>query len=106
MNIIIATFVLSLVLALVLGFLLSVFKKVFHVDADPTESRVRAALPGVNCGACGYPGCDGLAGAIARGEAPVNACTVGGAATAKAVGKIMGVEAKGETKVSVLLCQG
>lgn len=106
MNIIIATFILSLVLALVLGFLLSVFKKVFHVDVNPTESRVRAALPGVNCGGCGYPGCDGLAGAIARGEAPVNACTVGGAATAKAVGAIMGVEGKADTLVSVLLCQG
>jgi Na+-translocating ferredoxin:NAD+ oxidoreductase subunit B len=106
MQIIIATLVLSLVMALLLGFLLSVFKKVFFVEVDPTETTVRAALPGANCGGCGYPGCDGLAGAIARGEAPVNACTVGGPAVAKAVGKIMGVDAKAETKVAVLLCQG
>lgn len=106
MQTIVYTFIVSLVLASVLGFLLGVFKKVFRVDVDPTVDNVRAALPGANCGACGYPGCDGLAAAIASGEAPVNACTVGGAKTAEAVGKIMGVTATGETKVSVLLCQG
>lgn len=106
MEIIITTLIVSLSLALILGFLLGVFKKVFHVETDPTEARVRAALPGANCGACGYPGCDGLAGAIVRGDAPVNACTVGGAPVAAAVGSIMGVTASAETKASVLLCQG
>ncbi|HKL85636.1 MAG TPA: RnfABCDGE type electron transport complex subunit B [Treponemataceae bacterium] len=106
MELIIATLVVSLVLSLFLGFLLGFFKKMFFVAVDPTESEVRAALPGANCGACGYPGCDGLAAAIARGEAAVNACTVGGADTASAVGKIMGVDGTAETKVAVLLCQG
>lgn len=106
MQIILTTFVLSLVMALVLGFLLGIFKKMFRVEVDPTETEVRCALPGANCGGCGYPGCDGLAAAIARGEAPVNACTVGGQAVAKKIGEIMGVEAKAETKVAVLLCQG
>lgn len=106
MQIIITTLVVSLVLAATLGFLLGVFKKVFKVVVDPTETEVRAALPGVNCGGCGYPGCDGLAAAIARGEAPVNACTAGGPATAAAVGKVMGVDAKAVAKVAMLLCQG
>jgi len=106
MEIILGTLVVSLILSLLLGFLLGYFKKVFHVSVDPTEANVRAALPGVNCGACGYPGCDGLASAIARGEAPVNACTVGGPATAKAVGAVMGVSGSAETQVAVLLCQG
>ncbi len=52
MEIIIATLVVSLVLALVLGFLLGFFKKVFHVETDPTEAAVRSVLPGANCGAC------------------------------------------------------
>ena len=106
MNTILATFVLSLAMALVLGFLLGVFKKLFAVSVDPRESEIRSALPGANCGGCGYPGCDGLASAIACGEAPANACTVGGTATAEAIGKIMGVDAKAETKVALLLCQG
>lgn len=106
MEIILATLVVSLVLALVLGFLLGFFKKVFHVETDPAVTNVRAVLPGANCGACGFPGCDGLAAAIAAGEAPANACTVGGASVAAQVGKIMGVEATSETQVAVLLCQG
>lgn len=106
MQIIIATLIVSLVLAVVLGFLLGFFKKVFHVEVDPVRAEIRAALPGANCGACGYPGCDGLAAAIALGEAPVNSCTVGGSATAASIGKIMGVKADAETQVAVLLCQG
>jgi len=106
MEIIVWTLVVSLVLAGSLGFLLGVFKKVFHVEVDPTVENVRAALPGANCGGCGYPGCDGLAVAIASGEAPVNACPVGGPAVAKEVGRIMGVDAKSEVVAAVLLCQG
>ena len=36
------------------------------VEVDEKEVAVREALPGNNCGGCGYPGCDGLAKAIAR----------------------------------------
>jgi RnfABCDGE-type electron transport complex B subunit len=106
MQIIIATLVISLVLAVVLGFLLGIFKKLFSMDVDPTVERVRSVLPGANCGACGYPGCDGLAEAIASGSAPVNACPVGGEAVSSAVGQIMGVEASSVRQVAVLLCQG
>ncbi len=106
MQIIITTLVISLVLSALLGFLLGVFKKMFHVPVDPTEADIRAVLPGANCGACGFPGCDGLASAIARGEAPANACTVGGASVAEAVGKIVGVNASAETVVAFLHCQG
>jgi Na+-translocating ferredoxin:NAD+ oxidoreductase RNF subunit RnfB len=106
MNVILLTLVVSLALAGILGFLLGVFKKLFYVAVDPAESSVRAVLPGSNCGACGYPGCDALASAIAGGLAPVGACTAGGAATAKAVGLVMGVDGVAETQVAVLLCQG
>ncbi len=106
MNIIIATLVVSFGLALLLGFLLGFFKKVFHVEVDPTEAAVRAVLPGVNCGGCGYPGCDGFAAAVAAGDAPVNGCTAGGAETAKAVGDVMGQTVSAETRAVVLLCQG
>ena len=106
MEIIVATLILSLVMSLVLGFLLGFFKKVFHVEIDPTESAIRAVLPGASCGACGYPGCDGLASAISRGDAPVNACSVGGAAVAEKIGKIMGVDGKADDQVALLICQG
>ncbi|HNQ97065.1 MAG TPA: RnfABCDGE type electron transport complex subunit B [Treponemataceae bacterium] len=106
MNTLLLTLIVSLGLASLLGFLLGVFKKVFHVDVDPLVSAVREALPGANCGACGYPGCDGLAQAIAAGDAAPTACTVGGAPVASAIGALMGVSAEAETKAVVLFCQG
>ena len=69
-------------LGLLFGVLLVIAGKVFYVEKDPKEEAVRAVLAGANCGACGYPGCDGYAAAVAKGEAPVNGCVPGGAAEA------------------------
>lgn len=77
---------------LIIGLLLGLAGKKFAVEVDEREVRVREALPGNNCGGCGYPGCDGAAAAIVKGEAPVTVCPVGGAGCAKAIGEIMGQE--------------
>ena len=50
---------------LVIGLLLGVAGKKFAVEVNEKEIAVREQLPGNNCGGCGYPGCDGLAAAIA-----------------------------------------
>ena len=100
------TLVITLI-GLLVGFGLVYTGRKFHVEVDETEVRVREALPGNNCGACGYAGCDALAAAIAKGEAPVNACPVGGAPVTKAVGAIMGAEAEApERKVAFVRCKG
>ena len=79
----------------------------FKVEVDQRESAVRECLPGNNCGACGFAGCDALAAAIAKGEAPVNACPVGGAPVAQKVGEIMGTSAEAtERKVAFVRCKG
>lgn len=107
MNTILISAFVALGLAFVLGILLGVFKQVFHVDVDPKVEEIRAALPGANCGACGYPGCDGFSAAVAKGEAPVNGCTVGATEVAAKLAKIMGQEAgASEKNVAHLLCQG
>ncbi len=62
------------------------------VPQDERVGRLQEALPGANCGACGYAGCADYAKAIAEG-APVNKCVPGGEAVAKAAAAIMGVEA-------------
>ena len=71
-KIILFTAAASLTLALILGLLLGFFKKLFFVKTDPTIQAIRDALPGANCGGCGYPGCDGFADACAAGDAPAN----------------------------------
>jgi electron transport complex protein RnfB len=63
---------------LFVGVFLGIAAIKFKVEVDEREAAVLEALPGNNCGGCGFPGCSGLATAIAKGEAPVNACPVGG----------------------------
>lgn len=94
-------------LGLLFGVSLGFASKVFAVETDPKVEAIRGVLPGANCGACGYPGCDGCANAIAQGNAPANACVVGGKSVAEKVANIMGVEA-GELnrQVATVLCQG
>lgn len=91
----------------VIGVLLGIAGEKFAVPVDEKEEKIRACLPGNNCGGCGYPGCDGLAASIAKGEALVNACPVGGDAVANEIGKIMGLEASQTQKmVAYVKCAG
>jgi Na+-translocating ferredoxin:NAD+ oxidoreductase RNF subunit RnfB len=106
MTVIIYTLIVSFIVAFLLGFLLGFFKKIFHVPVDERIEKVRAVLPGANCGACGYPGCDGFAAAVVNGEAPVNACAAGGEATAHAVGDVLGVKGFLEQQDALFACQG
>lgn len=95
------------IVGLVVGFLLVTAGEKFKVEVNEKEEAVRAELPGNNCGGCGYPGCDGLAAAIAKGEAPVNACPVGGAPVAAKISAVMGVEASESVKkVAFVKCAG
>ncbi len=93
-------------IGLLIGLLLGVAGKKFAVEVDEKEVAVREALPGNNCGGCGYPGCDGLAAAIAKGEAPADGCPVGGAAAAQVISEIMGVEVSSVRKYAHVRCVG
>ncbi len=98
-----ATVLVALV-GLFIGVFLGAAGKKFAVEVDEKEVAIREALPGNNCGGCGYPGCDGLAAAIAKGEAPVNRCPVGGEPVGKIIAGIMGQEA-GKKYPSDCICK-
>ena len=95
------------VIGLVIGAALVFAGKKFSVETDEREAAIREYLPGNNCGACGYPGCDGMAAAIVKGEAPVNACPVNTAENLEKIGGIMGVEVTaGVKKTAFVKCAG
>ena len=105
-GIIVATLIVGAV-GLFVGLFLGVAGIKFKVEVDEKEEAVLAALPGNNCGGCGYAGCSGLAAAIAKGEAPVNACPVGGEKVGAQIAEIMGVQAQASgRKVAFVKCQG
>ena len=92
---------------LFVGLFLGVAGIKFKVEVDEKEEAVLGVLPGNNCGGCGYAGCSGLAAAIAKGEAPVNACPVGGENVGNQIAQIMGVESGGSVRqVAFVRCQG
>lgn len=94
-------------MGLIFGALLAFAAKKFAVEVDPRVVEVREAVPGANCGACGFPGCDGFSSAVVRGEAPVNGCPVGGAVTATKIAQIMGLDAGNSIKkVAKVKCEG
>ena len=82
-----------LLLALAAGLALGWANVFFHVPVDPRLDKLNEALPGANCGGCGFVGCSEYAAAVLEGRALVNKCTVGGVSCAKVLAKIMGVDA-------------
>lgn len=102
--ILISVLVLS-ILGILFGVGLSIAAKKFAVESDPRVDEIEPLLPGANCGACGYPGCRGLAEAIAGGKAPVSACPV--TKDPSPIAQVMGIDAgKTERKIAKVRCLG
>ena len=94
-------------LGVVVGLFLGLSGKALAVPVDEKIEAVRECLPGNNCGGCGYSGCDGLAEAMARGDAPPNACPVGGADVAEKIAEVLGVDASATQRmVAFVKCSG
>lgn len=91
---------------LVIGIVLGIAGNRLAVKVDKKQEEIRDALPGLNCGACGFAGCDDLAAAIAKGESKANACPVGGEDTANAVAKITGESVEVEPTTAYVACGG
>jgi len=75
----------------VASFLLAIASKIFYVAVDPLVLSIAEALPGANCGACGFAGCSSCAKAIAKRQASPDACLAGGPEVALSLAEFMGV---------------
>ncbi len=94
-----------------LGFFFAMILTLIHrklaVEVPEKLKRLLEILPGANCGACGYPGCEGYAHALLEGKADVNLCAPGGPEVAQALAKELGKEIKTvEAKVAKIKCRG
>jgi electron transport complex protein RnfB len=94
-------------LMLLLAAMLIAASRRFHVDEDPRIDTVETLLPGVNCGACGYPGCRQFAEALVGGQSAPGQCTVSTEAEKQRVAQFLGVKV-GEIirQVARLACAG
>lgn len=68
------TFIIMALIGAFMGLVLAIASDVFKVEVDVRQATVEEMLPGYNCGACGCPGCAGMAEKIMAEEINLKAC--------------------------------
>lgn len=106
-NIIIPAVVVA-VIGLIAAVILTIASKLMFVPVDERVAQVREVLPGANCGACGFAGCDDYAAALGEdADLEPSLCPVGGSAVATQIAGILGkVAGDIEPKVAFVRCNG
>ena len=107
-DIVLYTIITMAALGIFSAVILYVIAQRFKVIEDPRIDQVAEALPGANCGGCGYPGCRGFAEACVKAESldKLN-CPVGGNDCMKNVAGILGMAAaEKEPQIAVIRCSG
>ncbi|MBC8585549.1 RnfABCDGE type electron transport complex subunit B [Youxingia wuxianensis] len=94
-------------IGLAAGIMLALASKFMSVPVNEKLEQVRGCLPGVNCGVCGYAGCDQYAKAIVEDGAKTNRCVPGGDETSRKISEVLGVAYQDvEEKVAFVACKG
>ncbi len=106
-SILIAVLIVS-VIGLIAGLGLAVASIVMAVPVDEKAEAIRECLPGANCGACGFSGCDGYAAALSKGITKNTAlCAPGGNDVSAQIAEIAGLSAGNVApSAAVVTCQG
>ncbi|MEK7700792.1 MAG: (Fe-S)-binding protein [candidate division NC10 bacterium] len=87
--------------------LIAVTNRKFRVWEDPRIDVVAGLLPGVNCGACGQPGCRAFAEQAVQGTIAPAACTVANPDVRAEIAGYLGVDVgQAVQRVARLLCAG
>lgn len=108
MSVIFVSIIALTTIAIVAAIVLYIASQKFKVFEDERISLVESALPGVNCGGCGFAGCKAFAEACVGAET-LNGlnCPVGGLPVMTKVSEILGKEAvEVPPFVAVVRCSG
>ena len=65
------------------------------VEFDPKIEQIKEALPGIDCGACGYAGCSSYAKAVAENPELIGKCAPGGSKTSEKIAAILNLQVSG-----------
>lgn len=108
MNEILIAVIPVVIIGIICAAVLVVASKLMAVKEDERFPAVRDCLPGANCGACGYAGCDGYAKALCEDpNVPANLCIPGADSVAKQLSEVLGVEFEDVVEqVAVVHCSG
>lgn len=107
MSLMVTSLVVVSLVAFLFGVGLAFAGRKLAVAVDERVLLLKDALPGINCGACGYAGCQDYANAMVHHDAPANKCSPGGPETVAKLSAILGKSAEAaERRVVKVLCLG
>ena len=99
------------VVMLGLGFVFAVILLIAHeklkVEVDPKIEQIHAALPNLDCGACGFAGCGGYAKGVMENPELIGRCSPGGAGVAAQIAEILNLQVSesGPAKRPIVHCR-
>lgn len=79
------------VILLCVGILLSSLSTITNKMVSSTQKRLENILPGMNCGQCGFPGCQAYAEALVSGKASAALCHPGGPEITDDICAVLGI---------------
>jgi RnfABCDGE-type electron transport complex B subunit len=96
----IAEILLLVLLGIIFGLGLAFASRKLAVKVDERVAKVHGLLPGSNCGACGFAGCESFASAVVKDVPLVQKCNQTALEARKEIGRLLGIELE-ETKPKV-----
>jgi Na+-translocating ferredoxin:NAD+ oxidoreductase RNF subunit RnfB len=66
------------------------------VEVDPRIVQIHEALPNLDCGACGFPGCGGYAKGVLENAELIGRCAPGGASVSAKIAEILNLQVSHE----------
>ena len=85
-----------LVLGAGFAIILLIASEKLKVTIDEKVEQVHQALPKIDCGACGFPGCAQYAKAVSQEPELLGKCAPGGPETAEKIAEILNLQVRGE----------
>ena len=85
------------------GIILSILDKKLRVKEEPLVKEILDILPGINCGACGYAGCEAYAKEVAKRKDVLTGCIPGGESVNNKVASLLGVESRQTTSFKIIV---
>lgn len=107
MEAIITPVIIVSVIGILSGGILTIAAKYMSVPVDERINSIRNVLPGANCGACGFAGCDEYAEKLVEGGVRSNLCIPGGSLCSQSIAQVLGTDAEEvHPMTAVIKCSG
>lgn len=89
-----------------LGFasLLAYLSKKLKVETDPKIDKILGVVAGLNCGACGFPGCRAYAEAAVKEHSVLTGCLPAGPQANDKIAQILGISSQHPEHKKVVIC--